>query len=76
MLELFKLCTKPCVTRPDTCLHCLSAPRLCMLRAGYNGYNGRPRITLTLVVAVSFQEAVVINNRAGRGGVSSEARQV
>ncbi len=44
--------------------------------SGYNGYDGRPRITLTLVIAPSFNEAVVINNRAGRGGVSPEARQV
>ena len=43
---------------------------------GYRGYSGTPRITLTLAVVPTFQEAVVVNNRAGRGGVSEQARQV
>jgi len=33
-------------------------------------------VCLTLVVVVNFQQAVVYYNRAGRGGVSPEARQV
>ena len=43
---------------------------------GYNGFTGTVRITLTLAVVPSFQEAVIVNNRVGRGGVSPQARQV
>lgn len=43
---------------------------------GYNGFSGTVRITLTLAVVPSFQEAVIVNNRVGRGGVSPQARQV